>query len=221
MRRGFRLRRRPAVRHHSRLCRAGGLRQLRRQSHGDIRRDDDQAGRLHRNSDAEQTMSQLVLTPAGSVSVFGFKTPMPYPFGRRTHGLSGDRSRRRRRAAQADGADVLVSSVQRSDRPGRRDPVARRREHAALLAHDAALVPALKTIPENRVYVSPERANDFSQLSRRFRTGKVGRTMRTRRVSRSGASPIPYRRDPDPSVFGTVDGSRYRRPSSVIRTAAR
>src|SRR5580698_1489675 len=28
-----------------------------------------------------QTMSQLVLTPAGSFSVFGFKTPVPYPFG--------------------------------------------------------------------------------------------------------------------------------------------
>src|SRR5215468_11312583 len=28
-----------------------------------------------------KTMSQLVLTPAGSLSVFGFKTPIPYPFG--------------------------------------------------------------------------------------------------------------------------------------------
>src|SRR3954452_6962901 len=28
-----------------------------------------------------QTMSQLVLTPAGTLSVFGFKTPIPYPFG--------------------------------------------------------------------------------------------------------------------------------------------
>jgi hypothetical protein len=27
------------------------------------------------------TMSQLVLTPVGTISVFGFKTPMPYPFG--------------------------------------------------------------------------------------------------------------------------------------------
>src|SRR5260370_42088355 len=27
------------------------------------------------------TMSQLVLTPAGTVSVFGFKTPVPHPFG--------------------------------------------------------------------------------------------------------------------------------------------
>src|ERR1700748_3571878 len=27
------------------------------------------------------TMSQLALTPVGSVSIFGFKTPIPYPFG--------------------------------------------------------------------------------------------------------------------------------------------
>src|SRR5260370_32373901 len=27
------------------------------------------------------TMSQLVMTPVGTVSVFGFKTPVPYPFG--------------------------------------------------------------------------------------------------------------------------------------------
>src|ERR1700758_4479202 len=26
-------------------------------------------------------MSQLVLTPVGTLSVFGFKTPIPYPFG--------------------------------------------------------------------------------------------------------------------------------------------
>jgi hypothetical protein len=28
-----------------------------------------------------KTMSQLVLTPAGTLSVFGFQTPVPYPFG--------------------------------------------------------------------------------------------------------------------------------------------
>src|ERR1700722_2252032 len=27
------------------------------------------------------TMSQLVLTPVGTLLVFGFKTPVPYPFG--------------------------------------------------------------------------------------------------------------------------------------------
>ena len=28
-----------------------------------------------------QTLSQVVFTPAGTLSVFGFKTPIPYPFG--------------------------------------------------------------------------------------------------------------------------------------------
>src|SRR5262245_16807864 len=32
------------------------------------------------------TISQLVLTPVGTISVFGFKTPVPYPFGRERTG---------------------------------------------------------------------------------------------------------------------------------------
>jgi hypothetical protein len=28
-----------------------------------------------------QTLSQVVFTPVGTLSVFGFKTPIPYPFG--------------------------------------------------------------------------------------------------------------------------------------------
>src|SRR6476620_8491157 len=27
------------------------------------------------------TLSQLILTPVGTISVFGYKTPVPYPFG--------------------------------------------------------------------------------------------------------------------------------------------
>src|SRR5258708_12110553 len=55
------------------------------------------------------TMSQLVLTPVGTVSVFGFKTPIPYPFGVERSGylvtdLDGAVS-----AAQSAGADVLVT----------------------------------------------------------------------------------------------------------------
>src|SRR6266536_2380644 len=55
------------------------------------------------------TMSQLVLTPVGSVSVFGFKTPIPYPFGlERTGYLATDLDEATRTAVE-DGADVLVS----------------------------------------------------------------------------------------------------------------
>ena len=47
------------------------------------------------------TMSQLVLTPVGALSVFGFKTPIPYPFGtERTGYLVTDFWRRGARRAQ-------------------------------------------------------------------------------------------------------------------------
>ena len=56
-----------------------------------------------------QTMSQLVLTPAGTLSVFGFKTPVPYPFGFERTGYLVTDLDAAVHAAQADGADVLVT----------------------------------------------------------------------------------------------------------------
>src|SRR5690349_10312838 len=55
------------------------------------------------------TMSQLVLTPAGTVSVFGFKTPIPYPFGRERVGYLVSDLDGATRAARTDGADVIVA----------------------------------------------------------------------------------------------------------------
>ena len=50
-------------------------------STGDFWRYRFEAGRVYGDADASSTMSQIVLTPAGIFSVFGFKTPVPYPFG--------------------------------------------------------------------------------------------------------------------------------------------
>ena len=61
-------------------------------------------------------MSQLVLTPVGTLSVFGFKTPIPYPFGLERTGYLVTDLDAAVQAAQADGADVLVGAVRRSDR---------------------------------------------------------------------------------------------------------
>src|SRR5947209_13578396 len=54
------------------------------------------------------TMSQLVLTPVGTVSVFGFKTPVPYPFGGERTGYLVKDLDAAVRAARASGADVIV-----------------------------------------------------------------------------------------------------------------
>jgi hypothetical protein len=49
------------------------------------------------------------LTPAGTLSVFGFKTPIPYPFGLERTGYLLTDLDGATRAARAAGADVLVS----------------------------------------------------------------------------------------------------------------
>ena len=104
------------------------------------------------------TMSQLVLTPVGTVSVFGFKTPIPYPFGAERTGYLVTDIDQAVRAAKAHGADVLVSPFP--------DPIGRDTViqwpggvNMQLYWHTTAPnYPALATVPENRVYVPPERA---------------------------------------------------------------
>src|ERR1700722_18521503 len=57
-----------------------------------------------------QTMSQLVLTPVGTLSVFGFKTPVPYPFGAERTGYLVTDMDAAVAAARQDGADLVVST---------------------------------------------------------------------------------------------------------------
>src|SRR5258706_4979821 len=54
------------------------------------------------------TMSQLVFTPVGTVSVFGFKTPIPYPFGSERTGYLVTHLDADVRAARATRADLNV-----------------------------------------------------------------------------------------------------------------
>ncbi len=119
------------------------------------------------------TMSQLVLTPVGTVSVFGFKTPVPYPFGVERTGYLVTDIDAAVQAARSDGADVLVSAFN--------DPIGRDvivqwpgGVNMQLYWHTTPpSYPALQTIPENRVYVSPDRAAAFVRSFLAFSNGKV------------------------------------------------
>ena len=55
------------------------------------------------------TMSQLVLTPVGTLSVFGFKTPVPHPFGHERTGYLVTDMDTAVRAARSAGADIIVA----------------------------------------------------------------------------------------------------------------
>lgn len=57
-----------------------------------------------------QTMSQLVYTPVGTFSVFGFKTPVPYPFGLERTGYLVKDMDKAVASAKKNGADVIVET---------------------------------------------------------------------------------------------------------------
>jgi predicted enzyme related to lactoylglutathione lyase len=119
------------------------------------------------------TMSQLVLTPVGSVSVFGFKTPIPYPFGLERTGYLVTDMDEAVRAAKATGADVFVAPFN--------DPIGRDAiiqwpggVNTQLYWHTTApSYTPLQTVPENRVYVSPDRVDAFVRSFLAFSHGTV------------------------------------------------
>src|SRR5258705_576060 len=119
------------------------------------------------------TMSQLVMTPVGTVSAFGFKTPVPYPFRLERTGYLVTDMDDAIRAAKATGADVLVAPFN--------DPIGRDAiiqwpggVNTQLYWHTTApSYPPLQTVPENRGYVSPDRVDAFVRSFLAFSHGTI------------------------------------------------
>jgi hypothetical protein len=119
------------------------------------------------------TISQVLFTPVGFVSLFGFKTPIPYPFGAERTGYLVTDLDKAIAAAKASGADVLVEPF--PDAIGR-DAIIQWPGgiNTQLYWHNTAPSYApLQTIPENRVYVSRVRATDFVRSFLAFSHGKI------------------------------------------------
>ena len=119
------------------------------------------------------TMSQLVLTPVGTVSVFGFKTPVPYPFGVERTGYLVKDLDEAIKAARKAGADVLVTQF---NDPVGRDAIIQCPGGVNMQLYWHTTAPSyktLETIPENRVYVSADRADDFTRTFVAFSRGKA------------------------------------------------
>jgi hypothetical protein len=132
-----------------------------------------QAGVLTVTPTPSSTRIQLVLAPVGTLSVFGFKTPIPYPFGLERTGYLVTDMDEAVRAAKATGADVFVATFN--------DPIGRDAiiqwpggVNTQLYWHTTApSYTPLHTIPENRVYVSPDRVDTFVSSFLAFSHGRV------------------------------------------------
>jgi predicted enzyme related to lactoylglutathione lyase len=150
------------------------------------------------------TMSQLVLTPAGTISVFGFKTPVPYPFGLERTGYLVTDMDTALRAARANGADTIVAPF---GDPIGRDAIIQWPGGVNMQLYWHTTAPSyekLRTIPENRVYVSRDRADAFIRDFTRFSHGKIVSDKSRAPGVEIGRPDDTYRRVRIESAFGKV-----------------
>jgi hypothetical protein len=148
------------------------------------------------------TKSQLVRTPVGVLSVFGFVTPIPAPFGAERNGFLVADFDAAVAAARADGAGLIVAPFE--DAIGR-DAIIQwpGGVNMQLYWHTKpSHAPALTRVPENRVYVAPEQADAFIRSYLAFSQGKVVEDIRKAPGAEVGEPFNTFRRVMIDSAFG-------------------
>jgi predicted enzyme related to lactoylglutathione lyase len=147
---------------------------------------------------------QALTTPVGLVSLFGFSTPIPYPFGQERTGYLVTDMDAAVRAARKAGAAVVVKPF--PDRIGR-DAVVQWPGGVDMQLYwhtKAPSYPALQTIPENRVYVAPEAAASFIRSFVSFAHGKIVSDNAKAPGAEIGRPGDTYRRVRIESTFGKI-----------------
>src|SRR3984957_18390134 len=119
------------------------------------------------------TVLQFLLTPVGTFSVFAFQTPIPFPFGEERTGYLVTDMNQALKAARSAGAEVIVEPF--------KDPIG----IDAVIQWPGGLkmqlywhftppkYAPLEMIPDNRFYLSRERADEFVDGFVRFAHGEV------------------------------------------------
>jgi hypothetical protein len=108
-----------------------------------------------------KTKSQLVLTPVGTMSIFGFETPIPYPFGAERTGYLLTNFAAGVRAAQANGADLIVAPF---NDPIGKDAIVQWPGGVNMQLYWHTVAPNYKTlisVPETHLYLSSHSVEAF------------------------------------------------------------
>jgi len=150
------------------------------------------------------TEFRAVSTPVGLLSVFAFRTPIPFPFGEERTGYLVTDMDEAVKAARAAGAEVVVEPFQ--------DPIGRDAViqwpggvKMQLYWHTVAPnSPPLATVPDNRVYLSRDAADAFVRDFVRFSQGKVVADEAKADAGEIGRPGETYRRIRIASLFGNT-----------------
>src|SRR5277367_4406082 len=150
------------------------------------------------------TEFQYVWTPVGTLSVFAFQTPIPFPFGEERTGYLVTDMDQAIRDARAAGAEVIVEPFK--DAIGR-DAVIQWPGGVKMQLYwhfTAPKYPPLETIPDNRVYVSRDAADKFVTGFVSFAHGRVLADDPHADAGEIGRAGETYRRIRIASQFGNM-----------------
>lgn len=153
---------------------------------------------------ASSTTFQAVSTPAGLLSVFAFQTPIPYPFGEERTGYLVADMDKAIKAARAAGAEVVVAPF---NDPIGVDAIIQWPGGVKMQLYHHFKVstnPPLDTIPENRIYVSPDSADSFVRGFVVFSSGSVIADEKNADAAEVGRRGETYRRIRITSLFGNM-----------------
>ncbi|MFE6741698.1 glyoxalase [Streptomyces tubercidicus] len=151
-----------------------------------------------------KTESELVMSPVGTLSVFDFRTPAPYPFGaERTGWLMSDFDKGVRLARQS-GAQLVVAPF---DDPIGRDAIVQFPGGVNVQLYWHTKAPSykpLESVPDNRVYLTPDSVDGFLGSYLRFTGGRIVSDRRAADGGDIGLRQKTYRRIAIRSGFGNT-----------------
>jgi hypothetical protein len=150
------------------------------------------------------TEFQYVWTPSGNLSVFAFDTPIPYPFGLERTGLLVTDLPEAVKAVRASGAEVIVEPFKD---PIGLDTVVQWDGGVKTQIYWHTTAPnyePLEYVPENRVYVSTDRADQFARQFVNFAHGVIVSDDKSADAGEIGLPGKTYRRIRIESGFGKL-----------------
>ena len=150
------------------------------------------------------TQLQYVWSPVGTLSTFSFLTPIPYPYGQERTGWLVTDLDKALAAARASGAEVVVDKF--------KDPIG----YNAVIQFPGGVkmqlywhftapsYEALETVPDNRVYLSPDSVDVFVKDFLAFSHGKLIADERKADAAEIGRPGETFRRIRLESNFGKM-----------------
>jgi len=150
------------------------------------------------------TEFQYLWTPVGTLSIFAFQTPIPFPFGQERTGYLVTDMVRAIKDARAAGGEVIVEPFKD---PIGIDAIVQWPGGVKMQLYWHFTSPKyapLETIPENRVYISRDEADIFVRDFVRFSRGKVVSDDKRADAGEIGRVGETYRRIRITSSFGNM-----------------